>query len=117
MARRVLNALAAAAVVGGSLFVSAAPAFADYPNITPGGGSAGTGGGGATSLTGGGGATSSAGGGGATSFTGGTGTTSGSLPFTGAEVLPLLGVGAALLVTGTTVLVAGRRRRPSGSAA
>lgn len=108
MARRVLNALAAAAVVGGSLFVSAAPAFADYPNITPGGGSAGTGGGGATS---------SAGGGGATSFTGGTGTTSGSLPFTGAEVLPLLGVGAALLVTGTTVLVAGRRRRPSGSAA
>jgi len=48
---------------------------------------------------------------------GGSGATSGSLPFTGAEVLPLLGVGAALLVTGTTVLVAGRRRRPSGSAA
>ena len=108
MARRALNALAAVAVVGGSLFVSAAPAFADYPNITPGGGSAGTGGGGETSLTG---------GGGATSFTGGSGATSGSLPFTGAEVLPLLGVGAALLVTGTTVLVAGRRRRPSGSAA
>ena len=95
MARRALNALAAAAVVGGSLFVSAAPAFADYPNITPGGGSAGTGGGGETSLTGGGGATS----------------------FTGAEVLPLLGVGAALLVTGTTVLVVGRRRRAPGSAA
>ena len=108
MARRTLKALIAAAVVGGSLFVSAAPAFADYPNITPGGGSAGTGGGGGTSLTG---------GGGSTSFTGGSGATSGSLPFTGAEVLPLLGVGAALLVTGTTVLVAGRRRRPSGSAA
>jgi len=103
MARRALHALAAGAVLGGTLLI-ATPAFADscepgddYPCITPGGGG-GTGGSGS---------------GGGSSTSGGGVQAGGNLPFTGAEILPVAGTAGALLVVGTTVLVAGRRRRPS----
>ncbi len=109
MARRALHALAAGAVLGGSLLI-ATPAFADtcqpgdpYPCVTPGGGGGGTVSGG----SGGGSGTTASGGGGGGTITGGN------LPFTGAEILPIAGTAGALLVVGTTVLVAGRRRRPS----
>lgn len=108
MARRAFHALAAGAVLGSTLLI-ATPAFADscepgddYPCITPGGGGGGTGSGGSGSGSG----TTASGGGGGT-------TTGGNLPFTGAEILPVAGTAGALLVVGTTVLVAGRRRRPS----
>jgi len=114
MARRALPGLAAAAVISGTLFVAAPAALADYPNITPPGG--GGAGGGAAGAGGAGGAATGGGGslGSTSDTTGGAGSSS-SLPFTGAEVLPLLGVGAALLLTGSTVLVAGRRRRTQGA--
>ncbi len=112
MAHRALQALAAGAVLGGTLLV-ATPAFADcttpgtpgYPCITPGGG----GGGGGVPVP-------PAGGGGGTASGGGSGSNNspGTLPFTGAEILPLAGTAGVLLVVGTTVLVAGRRR-PSES--
>ena len=100
MARRALHALTASVIVGGTIMLSAPGALADYPNINPPagggtiGGSSGGSVGGSTPQTG-------AGGGAATGR---------SLPFTGAEVLPLAGFGAALLFTGSIAIVAGRRR-------
>lgn len=103
MAGRTLQALTASAIIGGALFVSTPAALADYPNVTP------PGGGGTPAVAGGVNA-----GGGITPLSGGGGSaTGGSLPFTGAEVLPLAGAGAALLLTGSIVLAAGRRRSTS----
>ncbi len=95
-----LRGLAAAAVLGGTLFASTPAAFADYPNITPGGGT-----GSGTIPTSGGGMTA-----------GGGAAGGGSLPFTGAEILPLVGAGSVLLLTGTVALAAGRRRRVASPA-
>lgn len=46
----------------------------------------------------------------------GSNTGAAALPFTGSEVLPVAGVGAALLIGGAGVLVAARRRRIDASA-
>ena len=115
MARRALHSLAAGFVLGGTLLIAAPAAVADpvctYPCITPpAGGGIPSGGGGIPS--GGGGA--GAGGGAGSGVTAGSGAgAGGSLPFTGAELVPLVGTAGLLLVAGTSVLVAGRRRRPT----
>jgi len=47
----------------------------------------------------------------------GTTSSASSLPFTGANVLPLIGVGGALLIGGGAVVVVARRRKSSQTAA
>ena len=111
MSHRALRGLAAAAVLGGTLFASTPAAFADYPNVTPPGNGGGGGGGGSGIPGSGGGLPSGDGGANA-----GGGALSGSLPFTGAEILPLVGAGSVLLLTGTLVLASGRRRRVTSAA-
>ena len=107
LATMTARTLTATAFMGGSLF-AASPAFADtYPNITPGQGV-----GAGIPINGGGGGSATAGTPGAS--TGGGSTVSpGSLPFTGAELLPILGLGGLLLASGSTVLVVARRRKPT----
>ena len=84
-ARPLLVVAAAVALSGGLSGV----AHADYPPKAPSGG----GGGGVTDPTG-----------------NGSGSNGGGLPFTGAEILPVAGAGAALLVGGTFFVIAARRR-------